>query len=229
MNEINIARLAKVIDHTNLRNDLSFDDVRAFCDEALEYGFYSVCLQPFYVSFAMNYLKGKNVKVGSIAGFPYGATPSILKIAEVESLVKLGIDEIDFVMNLPAFLNRQYDTVESEFERIVEICHSNYVILKIIIETGLLIPEEIAMATRLVCTSGVDFVKTSTGIVSRGATFEDIIIIKENIFEGTKIKAAGGIRSFDDILKFIEAGASRIGTSRAVDIFKTHYPNQSPD
>jgi deoxyribose-phosphate aldolase len=218
MNEIE--SVAKFIDHTNLRNDLLFEDVKVFCEEALEFGFYSVCLQPFYVPFAIDYLKNTNAKVGSIAGFPYGANSSVSKIAEVESLVKLGVDEIDFVMNIPAFLNKQYDAVESEFEKAIEICHSSYVVFKVIIETGLLIPEEIATATRLVCNSGADFVKTSTGITSRGVTYEDILIIKENISEGVKIKASGGIRTYEDILKFIEAGASRIGTSRAVDIFK---------
>lgn len=215
-----IQNVAKCIDHTNLRNDLPFEDIKAFCEEALEFGFYSVCLQPFYVPFAVDLLKSTNVKVGSIAGFPYGANLSASKIAEVESLVKLRVDEIDFVMNIPGFLNKQYDAVESELETAVEICHSNYVVFKVIIETGLLIPEEIAKATRLVCNSGADFVKTSTGVVSRGVTYEDILIIKENISEGVKIKASGGIRTYEDILKFIEAGASRIGTSRAVDIFK---------
>lgn len=218
MNEI--GNIAKFIDHTNLRNDLVFEDIKAFCDEALEFGFYSVCLQPFYAPFVVDYLKNTNVKVVSIAGFPYGANSSVSKITEVESLVKLGIDEIDFVMNVPAFLNKQYDVVGGELEKAVEICHSNYVVLKVIIETGLLISEEIAKATRLVCNSGADFVKTSTGVVSRGVSYEDILIIKENISEGVKIKASGGIRTYEDILKFIEAGASRIGTSRAVDIFK---------
>lgn len=216
----NVENIAKFIDHTNLRNDLLFEDVKAFCKEALEFAFYSVCLQPFYVPFAIDYLKSTNVKVGSIAGFPYGTNFSPLKIAEVESLVKLGVDEIDFVMNVPAFLNKQYDAVEGELEKAVEICHSSYVVFKVIIETGLLIPEEIAKATRLVCNSGADFVKTSTGIVTRGASYEDILIIKENISEEVKIKASGGIRTYEDILKFIEAGASRIGTSRAVTIFK---------
>ncbi|MGQ9818954.1 MAG: deoxyribose-phosphate aldolase [Candidatus Kapaibacteriales bacterium] len=219
MNMSESYELAQFIDHTNLNNNLSLEDIQTFCLEAINYGFYSICLQPYYIPFAFEHIKSTKVKLVSIVGFPYGTQPISSKISEAEYLIKNAVDEIDCVMNVSAFLMKNYHYIEEEIRTLSELCHASNVILKVIIETGLLLPEEIAKATRIVCYSGGDFVKTSTGIVSRGASLEDVIIIKENIIGDVKIKASGGIRSLEEIKYFINAGCNRIGTSRAVQIF----------
>ncbi len=217
MNDVDLYR--RYIDYTNLQTNLTYDDVYNFCIQAKENNFYAVCLQPFFVPRAVQILKNSLVKVCSVVAFPYGATSLDAKLFEAEKLIKLGVDEIDSVMNIPAFINKEYKVVEEEAEKLVEICHSNKVILKVIIETGLLVAEEIAEASRLLSEIGVDFIKTSTGVVSRGAKIEDILIIKENVKNNCKIKASGGIRTLEQVRKFIETGASRIGTSSALEIF----------
>lgn len=211
--------IAQFIDHTNLSNNLSLEDIQTISNEAIRYDFYSVCIQPYYIPFAFEYVKSTKVKLVSVVGFPYGTQPISSKILEAEHLIKNAVDEIDCVMNVSAFMMKKYDHIEEEIRNLSELCHASNVILKVIIETGLLLPEEIAKATRIVCYSGADYVKTSTGIVSRGAILEDIIIIKENIIGDVKIKASGGIRTLEEIKFFINAGCSRIGTSKAVQIF----------
>ncbi|MFN3780985.1 MAG: deoxyribose-phosphate aldolase [Candidatus Kapaibacteriota bacterium] len=212
--------LAKFFDYTNLKNNLSFTEVERFCREAIEYGFYAVCIQPFYVPFAVQTLKNSTVRVVSVVDFPYGCSQIKTKLQAVEEMAKVKVEEIDFVMNIPAFVNNNAKLVEDEIVKSLELCRSNNVRLKVIIETGLLLPEEIANATRLLCEVGVDYIKTSTGVVARGATYEDIKIIKENLSGNTKIKASGGIRSLEQVLKFLELGVSRIGTSSATQIIK---------
>lgn len=211
--------IAQFIDHTNLSNNLSLEDIQTICNEAISYGFYSVCVQPYYIPFAFEYVKSTKVKLVSVVGFPYGTQPISSKILEAEHLIKNAVDEIDCVINISAFLMKKYDSIEEEIRNLSELCHASNVLLKVIIETGLLLPEAIAKATRIVCYSGGDFVKTSTGIVSRGASLEDVIIIKENIIGDVKIKASGGIRTLEEIKYFLNAGCSRIGTSKAVQIF----------
>lgn len=218
MNELEKIKIAQLIDHTNLQNNLTLEDIEKICKEAIDYGFHSVCLQPFYISYALDYLKHTRVKLTSVAAFPYGTQSTDTKIEEVSYLIKNKIDEIDCVMNVSAFLMKEYAFVGEELTKIAELCRASNVLLKVIIETGLLMPEEIAKATRIVCKSGADYVKTSTGVVSRGVSLEDIIIIKENISGDVKVKASGGIRSLQEIRYFIEAGCDRIGTSQAVKI-----------
>lgn len=213
-----VFEIAKLIDHTNLKNNLNFFDIEKFCNEALEYNFYGVCVQPYYVPFVISFLKNTIVRVISVVDFPYGSSSLKTKLSSTEDLVKIGLDEIDLVMNIPAFVNKEYKIVEEEISRVIELCRSNNVKLKVIIETGLLLPEEIVQATRMLCEIGVDFIKTSTGVVSRGATYEDIKVIKENLFGNTKIKASGGIRTIEQVLKFAELGVARIGTSAGVQI-----------
>lgn len=215
-----VFEIAKLIDHTNLKNNLNFFDIEKFCNEALEYNFYGVCVQPYYVPFVISFLKNTIVRVISVVDFPYGSSSLKTKLSSTEDLVKIGLDEIDLVMNIPAFVNKEYKIVEEEISRVIELCRSNNVKLKVIIETGLLLPEEIVQATRMLCEIGVDFIKTSTGVVSRGATYEDIKVIKENLFGNTKIKASGGIRTIEQVLKFAELGVARIGTSAGVQIIK---------
>lgn len=215
-----ILELAKLIDHTNLKNNLNSLDIENFCKEALEYNFYGVCVQPYYIPLVISLLKNSTVRIVSVVDFPYGCSSLTTKLCATEELIKDKIDEIDIVMNLPAFINREYRVVEYEVSKVLELCRGNNVKLKVIIETGLLLPEEIAQATRMLCDIGVDFIKTSTGVVSRGATYDDVKIIKENLCGNTKIKASGGIRTLEQVLKFIELGVGRIGTSAGVQILK---------
>ena len=214
--------LCKYFDYTNLRNNLTFEEVKKLCDEAIEFGFYGLCVHPYYVQEVVSILKSSNVKVVSVADFPYGASLLNSRWQQVEELVKSAVDEIDLVMSIPLFIGKKFDLFEKDIEMAVQICHSHNVKLKVIIETGLLLPEEISLATRILCNYNVDFVKTSTGVISRGASFEDISIIKENISGATKIKASGGIKTLEQVQKFIELGVARIGASSAVSIVREY-------
>lgn len=215
-----VGSFAKLFDYTNLKNNLSYNELNQFCKDALEYGFYGVCVQPYYVPFVIQILKNTTIRVISVVDFPYGTSLLGTKLQAVEELTKTKLEEIDFVMNIPAFINKEYRIIEDEISKSLEICRSNNVKLKVIIETGLLPPEEIAQITKILCEFGVDFIKTSTGIVSRGVSPEDIKIIKDNLSGTTKIKASGGIRTLEQVLKLIELGVSRIGTSSAIQILK---------
>ena len=214
--------LCKYFDYTNLRNNLTFEEIKKLCDETIEFGFYGLCVQPYYVQEVVSILKSSNVKVVSVADFPYGASLLNSRWQQVEELVKSAVDEIDLVMSIPLFIGKKFDMFEKDIEMAVQICHSHNVKLKVIIETGLLLPEEISLATRILCNYNVDFVKTSTGVISRGASFEDISIIKENISGATKIKASGGIKTLEQVQKFIELGVARIGASSAVAIVREY-------
>jgi len=214
--------LGKYFDYTNLRNNLTFEEIKKLCDETIEFGFYGLCVQPYYVQEVVSILKSSNVKVVSVADFPYGASLLNSRWQQVEELVKSAVDEIDLVMSIPLFIGKKFDLFEKDIEMAVQICHSHNVKLKVIIETGLLLPEEISLATRILCNYNVDFVKTSTGVISRGASFEDISIIKENISGVTKIKASGGIKTLEQVQKFIELGVARIGASGAVSIVREY-------
>jgi len=214
--------LGKYFDYTNLRNNLTFEEIKKLCDETIEFGFYGLCVHPYYVQEVVSILKSSNVKVVSVADFPYGASLLNSRWQQVEELVKSAVDEIDLVMSIPLFIGKKFDLFEKDIEMAVQICHSHNVKLKVIIETGLLLPEEISLATRILCNYNVDFVKTSTGVISRGASFEDISIIKENISGATKIKASGGIKTLEQVQKFIELGVARIGASGAVSIVREY-------
>jgi deoxyribose-phosphate aldolase len=214
--------LGKYFDYTNLRNNLTFEEIKKLCDETIEFGFYGLCVHPYYVQEVVSILKSSNVKVVSVADFPYGASLLNSRWQQVEELVKSAVDEIDLVMSIPLFIWKKFDLFEKDIEMAVQICHSHNVKLKVIIETGLLLPEEISLATRILCNYNVDFVKTSTGVISRGASFEDISIIKENLSGATKIKASGGIKTLEQVQKFIELGVARIGASSAVSIVREY-------
>ncbi|MCX7908899.1 MAG: deoxyribose-phosphate aldolase [Ignavibacteria bacterium] len=215
-----LSSIAKYIDFTNLRNNLYLGELDNFCKEAIEYNFFGVCVLPYYVPYVVSLLKNSSTRIISVADFPYGCSLLKTKIDFVEELVKNKLDELDFVMNVAAFINKDYKLVEEEVTSALEICRGNNVKLKVIIETGLLLPDEIAIATRLLCDIGVDFIKTSTGVAARGVKYEDVMIIKENLSGSTKIKASGGIRTLEQVMKFLELGVSRIGTSAGVEILK---------
>ena len=208
--------LSSLIDHTNLRPDALHSDIEILCKEAIQYKFASVCINPVYVSYAKSILKDENPKVCSVVGFPLGADSEEMKYAEARFLIFQGVDEIDMVMNTAFLKERKIDLVKNEIKKVVEAADGNCV--KVIIETSLLNQDEKALACNIVMESGATFVKTSTGFSCSGATLEDIRLIKKIVGDRVGIKASGGIKTKNDTLKLIEAGATRIGTSRGVEI-----------
>ena len=208
--------LSSLIDHTNLRPDALHSDIEILCKEAIQYKFASVCINPVYVSYAKSILKDENPKVCSVVGFPLGADSEEMKYAEARFLIFRGVDEIDMVMNTAFLKERKTDLVKNEIKKVVEAADGNCV--KVIIETSLLNQDEKALACNIVMESGAAFVKTSTGFSSPGATLEDVRLIKKLVGDRVGIKASGGIKTKNEALKLIEAGATRIGTSRGVEI-----------
>ena len=208
--------LSSLIDHTNLRPDALHSDIEILCKEAVQYKFASVCINPVYVSYAKSILKDENPKVCSVVGFPLGADSEEMKYAEARFLIFQGVDEIDMVMNIAFLKERKLDLVKNETKKVVEAADGNCV--KVIIETSLLNQDEKALACNIVMESGAAFVKTSTGFSSSGATLEDVRLIKKVVGDRVGIKASGGIKTKNEALKLIEAGATRIGTSRGVEI-----------
>ena len=208
--------LSSLIDHTNLRPDALHSDIEILCKEAVQYKFASVCINPVYVSYAKSILKDENPKVCSVVGFPLGADSEEMKYAEARFLIFQGVDELDMVMNIAFLKERKLDLVKNETKKVIEAADGNCV--KVIIETSLLNQDEKALACNIVMESGAAFVKTSTGFSSSGATLEDVRLIKKLVGDRVGIKASGGIKTKNEALKLIEAGATRIGTSRGVEI-----------
>lgn len=199
------------IDHTLLRQDATWEQIRALCDEAIENGTASVCVPPDYVRQAANYLGGR-LPVCTVVGFPNGYSTTATKVFETSDAVSNGADEIDTVINIGWVKDRRYEDILAELTAIKCACGGR--ILKVIIETCLLTEEEKIKMCRIVSESGADFIKTSTGFSTGGATLEDIRLFKANVAPHVRIKAAGGIRTPEEAEAFIEAGASRIGASR---------------
>ena len=210
--------LAKYIDHTILKAVATKQDVTKLCAEAAQYGFASVCVNPFWVSLCADLLKGSGVKVCTVIGFPLGANASKVKAFEAELAIKEGADEVDMVINIGALKSGMLDVVKEDIAAVRE--SSKGKTLKVIIETCLLTDDEKKHMCELVTEARADFIKTSTGFSTAGATRDDIILFSQNIGPNVKIKAAGGISSFEDARDFIELGASRLGTSRLIKILK---------
>lgn len=208
--------LASFLDHTLLKPNCSFEEVENLCKEALEYQFASVCIHPCYVETCAKILKGSCVAVCTTIGFPLGANTKTTKVFEAKEALLNGATELDMVMNLTAFFSGEYDLVLEEISEIKRHCEAN--ILKVIIETCLLTQEQIEKACQIVCKASADFVKTSTGFSKSGAHVEDVKLMKQIVGERCQVKASGGIKTKEDALTMIEAGATRIGTSSAVQI-----------
>ena len=210
--------VAKYIDHTLLKPEADKKSVEKLCGEALEHGFYSVCLNGSRVKYAADLLYPSDVKVCAVIGFPLGACTTKNKICEARDVIENGADEIDMVMNIGKFKDGNYDYVLSDIENIVNVAHSNDIIVKVILETCLLDNEEIIKACELCLKAGADFVKTSTGFNKEGATLEAVAIMKKAVGEKAKVKAAGGVRNYQTAIDFINAGADRLGCSSSVAI-----------
>src|SRR5271156_6201452 len=214
------AEIARLIDHTILKADASRDEVEKVCEEALRYEFASVCVNPWNVPQAADILRGSEVKVCATVGFPLGATLPEVKVFETQRAIFHGAQEIDMVINLGALKSGQLGLVEADIRGVVDASHAGGAICKVIVETCLLSKDEMVRASLAAKNAGADFVKTSTGFSTAGATPDDVRLIRQTIGPDTGIKAAGGVRSLEDLLKMVEAGATRIGASAGVKIIQ---------
>ena len=215
---IDLEKVSKRIDHTLLRPNASEKDIERLCDEGIRYGFAAVCVNPIYVPLAYRLLKGSEVKVCTVVGFPLGSTLKEVKVLEARRAIEDGASEIDMVMNISMFKSGRYDYVAQEVREVKEEIGDN--ILKVIIECCYLTDEEKVRAAKIAEESGADFVKTSTGFGPSGAKLEDVRLLRSVLSEKVKVKAAGGIRSAKQAIEFLKAGADRIGTSSGVKIIQ---------
>lgn len=211
-----LEKYAKYIDHTLLLPEASLEQITKLCEEAKKYKFKSVCVNPYYVKTCKKLLKGSDVLVCSVIGFPLGQNTTEIKVAETENAIKNGADEIDMVINISQLKANDEKYNLSEINKIKTACGKK--ILKVIIETCLLNEKEKENACNLILKSKADFIKTSTGFNKGGATLDDIKLFKKIIKDKKLIKAAGGIKTSDDLINMIDAGADRIGTSRGVEL-----------
>lgn len=209
-------KINQYIDHTNLKADATFDQIKKLVDEAVDHDFYSVCVNSSYVKFIRDY--NKDIKIAAVVGFPLGAMTKDAKVFEAKEAIRDGAREIDMVINIGRLKSEDYFYVEDEIRAIKEAIGDN--ILKVIIETCLLTEDEKVKACKLALNAGADFVKTSTGFSTGGATVADIKLMKEAVEGKIKVKASGGIHTKEEALALIEAGADRIGASKSIDICK---------
>ena len=209
-------KLNAYIDHTHLKPTATVADIERLCREAREYGFASVCVNPAYVPLAHELLSGSAVRVCTVIGFPLGQNTTAVKVAETRDAYAAGCEEFDMVINVGRLRGGDTDYVQAEIAAVVAAAEGRTV--KVIIECGLLTPEERALATRIASSAGAHFVKTCTGVSQGVATVEDIALMRKNAPEGVSLKASAGIRTYADALALIEAGADRIGTSAGVAI-----------
>lgn len=221
-----IEKILTYVDHTLLTQTATWDEIKSICDDGIKYNTASVCIPPSYVKRAKEYVSN-NLKICTVIGFPNGYNTKEVKCFETENAVNNGADEIDMVINLGFVKDRQYDLILDEINAVKKACNGK--LLKVIIETCLLTDEEKIELCKIVSESNADFIKTSTGFSTAGATKHDIRLFADNIFGYTKIKAAGGISSIDDAEVFLELGAERLGTSRIVKIVKTGENNDKKD
>ena len=210
--------LNKYIDHTILKATASNSDVQKLCEEAIEHEFYSVCVNGCYVADAKQLLQGTDVKVAAVVGFPLGAMTTAAKVFEAKEAVENGASEIDMVINVAKLKDGEFEYVENEIRQIKEVIGDN--VLKVIIETCYLTDEEKVKACELSLVAKADFVKTSTGFGTGGATYEDVKLMKSVVGDNAKVKASGGVRDKETAQKYVDLGAERLGTSSGIDIVK---------
>jgi deoxyribose-phosphate aldolase len=210
--------ILKKVDHTLLKQEATWEQIKAICDDGMKFNTASICIPPSYVKECADYCNGK-ISVCTVIGFPNGYNTTACKVFETADAVKNGADEIDMVINIGWLKDKKYDLILNEIKEIKKACGDK--ILKVIIETCLLTDDEKKEMCRIVTEAGADFIKTSTGFSTGGATFDDIKLFSDNIGEGVRMKAAGGIASLDDAEKFLSLGAERLGTSRVVSIAKS--------
>lgn len=214
---MNVKEILRHVDHTLLQQTATWEEIRQICDDAIKYQTASVCIPPAYVKQASEYVQGK-MAVCTVIGFPNGYMTTKTKEFETKDAIANGADEIDMIINVGWLKDKKYDLLEEEIRILKAACKDK--ILKVIIETCLLKEDEKRKMCEIVTKTGADYIKTSTGFAGGGATFEDIRLFAENVGEGVKIKAAGGIASMEDAEQFLSLGADRLGTSRIIKLVK---------
>ncbi|MBC7257639.1 MAG: deoxyribose-phosphate aldolase [Chloroflexi bacterium] len=212
--------IASLIDHTLLKPEATPEQIVQLCTEAREYGFASVCVNPVYVKLAWDLLKGSQVKVCSVVGFPLGATTPEVKAFEARQAIRDGASEIDMVIHIGALKAGDDDLVEADIAAVVDVCHAAGALCKVILETCYLTDDEKIRGCTLAKRAGADFVKTSTGFGPRGATVEDVALMRHAVGPDMGVKAAGGIRTLEALRQMVAAGANRIGASASVKIMQ---------
>lgn len=211
-------KIAKIIDHTNLKVDATVEDIKKLCNEAKSYGFASVCVNPANVKLCTDLLRESDVNICTVISFPLGANTSKIKFFETKEAIQHGANEIDMVMNIGALKSGLNEAVKTDIDGVISAAEGN--IVKVIIETALLTEKEKIMACNIVQDSGANFIKTSTGFGHPGATVEDIALIKKTVGLNVDIKASGGINHIKNVFDMVKAGATRIGTSSSVKIME---------
>ena len=222
-----VREFAKTVDHTLLKPDAKVQDIVRLCEEAARYHFAAVCVPPCYVRLAAKELRGTDVKAATVISFPFGADATAVKLAAVREAITGGAAELDTVMNISRFLSGEFDYVADELASLTQEVSVvamnnglNDVVVKVIIETAYLSNKMKRLATQIVAASGADFIKTSTGFAPSGATPEDVALLREEAPEGLAVKASGGIRTLEDALEILNAGASRLGMSSSVAVME---------
>jgi deoxyribose-phosphate aldolase len=213
--------IASYIDHTLLKPEATEEEIIKICNEALEYRFWSVCVNPSWVKTAYNILKDSGVKVCTVVGFPLGATPGEVKAFEAAKAINDGASEVDMVINIGYLKSKKFDEVKEDIKKVKEACGN--ILLKVILETCLLTSNEKIKACEICKSAGADYVKTSTGFSVSGATAEDIALMRRIVGEEMGVKASGGVRDSEGALKMIKSGASRVGASASIAIVKGQY------
>ncbi len=211
-------KINRIIDHTLLKPEATREQIEKLCNEAKEYDFKSVCVNPYWVKFASELLSGSNTLVCTVIGFPLGANSTKIKAFETKTAIEEGAGEVDMVINIGELKAKNYDAVKSDIEEVVKA--AGEIPVKVIIETCLLSDDEIKKVSEIILETGATFVKTSTGFSTGGAKVEDVALIKEVVGDSKLIKASGGIRDFETASKMIEAGANRLGVSAGIEIVK---------
>lgn len=219
-----LQKILRAVDHTLLTQTATWEEIRVICDDAVHYGTASVCIPASYVERAKQYV-GNKMAVCTVIGFPNGYSTTAVKAFEAEDAIKNGADEIDMVINLGWVKDGRYDRELEEIRKVREVCGNR--ILKVIVEACLLTREEKIRMCETVTESGADFIKTSTGFSTGGATFEDVSLFREHIGPDVRIKAAGGIKTLEDAERFLSLGASRLGTSRIIKLIKSGEARES--
>lgn len=207
-----MTKINKYIDHTLLKPEATEKEIHDLCGEAIEYDFMSVCVQPYWVSKVSAFLNDTDVKVCTVVGFPHGANTKEVKAFEAKQAVQKGADEVDMVINIGAAKEGKFDTIREEISAVAEAVKGQ-ALLKVILETALLTDDEIISVSEAAKAAGADFVKTSTGFSTGGATLADVSLMRQTVGPDMGVKASGGVRTYADALAFIEAGATRLGAS----------------
>ncbi len=211
---------AQLIEHTLLKADATRNQVASLCEQAIQYGFHSVMVNPANVGLAVSHLRASEVKIGTVVGFPLGANLTSTKLMEARSALRQGAHELDIVMNIGALKSGDRVLVQTEIRSLTHLAHAHDAVLKLILENALLAQEEKILACALAADAGVDFVKTSSGLVDSGATAADVALMRGVVGLKIGVKAAGGIRTAAQLLEMVDAGANRIGTSASVQIMR---------